>query len=53
MTDASGDTMICVRQRGNLSLSYDHRAFDGLYACSFLRRVVDILSDRRWVDELS
>ncbi|MBI5090533.1 MAG: 2-oxo acid dehydrogenase subunit E2 [Actinobacteria bacterium] len=50
---ADGGTTICVRRRGNLSLSYDHRAFDGLYACSFLRRVVDIVSEREWIDELS
>jgi 2-oxoglutarate dehydrogenase E2 component (dihydrolipoamide succinyltransferase) len=53
MKDRSGETAITIRQRGNLSLSYDHRAFDGVYACSFLRRVVDILSERSWTAELS
>jgi 2-oxoglutarate dehydrogenase E2 component (dihydrolipoamide succinyltransferase) len=52
-TAGSGPAVIAVRRRGNLSMSYDHRAFDGLYACSFLRRVVDIMSEREWTAELT
>ena len=37
---------------GNLSLSFDHRAFDGAYAAAFLARVRDILETRDWTQEV-
>ncbi len=43
---------MAVHPVGNLSLSFDHRAFDGAYASAFLRRVVEILETRDWAEEL-
>ena len=43
---------IAVHPVGNLSLSFDHRAFDGAYASAFLRRVVELLETRHWGEEL-
>jgi pyruvate dehydrogenase E2 component (dihydrolipoamide acetyltransferase) len=37
---------------GHLCLSFDHRAVDGAYAGSFLRRVREIIETRNWPDEL-
>ena len=44
---------IAVHPVGNLSLSFDHRAFDGAYASAFLRRVVELVETRRWDEELA
>lgn len=52
VTDAAGNEAIAIRSIGNLSLAWDHRAFDGAYAAAFLRRVVDILEQRDWEAEL-
>jgi 2-oxoglutarate dehydrogenase E2 component (dihydrolipoamide succinyltransferase) len=43
---------IAVHPVGNLSLSFDHRAFDGAYASAFLAHVRDTLESRRWETEL-
>jgi len=48
---AKGDS-IAVRPVGHLTLSFDHRAFDGAYAAAFLRRVREILEARPWEVEL-
>ena len=37
---------------GNLAMSWDHRAFDGAYAASFLAKVKEILETRDWAAEL-
>jgi len=34
-----------------LAMSWDHRAFDGAYAASFLVRVKEILETRDWSSE--
>lgn len=52
VTDSAGNEAIAIRSIGNLSLAWDHRAFDGAYAAAFLRRVVDILEQRDWEAEL-
>ncbi len=49
---ASGEWTIGVHPIGNLSLSFDHRAFDGAYAAAFLARVRDILETRDWSQEV-
>jgi 2-oxoglutarate dehydrogenase E2 component (dihydrolipoamide succinyltransferase) len=46
-----GDWSVAVHPVGNLSLSFDHRAFDGAYAAAFLARVRDILETRDWSQE--
>ena len=42
---------VAIHPVGNLSLSFDHRAFDGAYAAAFLARVRDILQTRAWSEE--
>ncbi len=43
---------IAIRRVGNLTLGWDHRAFDGLAAGQFLRLVKEILETRDWLVEL-
>lgn len=47
-----GEDVIAVRHLGMLSLAWDHRAFDGAYAASFLRAVKERLETRDWAAEL-
>jgi len=42
---------IAVHPVGNLSLSFDHRAFDGAYAAAFLAHVRELLETRDWESE--
>jgi pyruvate dehydrogenase E2 component (dihydrolipoamide acetyltransferase) len=50
---ADGTYGVAVHPTGNLALSFDHRAFDGAYASAFLARVVAVLEQQAWSDELS
>jgi pyruvate dehydrogenase E2 component (dihydrolipoamide acetyltransferase) len=50
--DDAGDWSVAVHPLGNLSLSFDHRAFDGAYAAAFLARVRELLETRDWTQEL-
>ncbi len=50
--DSFGNETLAVHSVGHLSLSWDHRAFDGSYAASFLRRCKEVLETRDWVQEL-
>ena len=43
---------VAVRAVGRLTLSFDHRAFDGAYAAAFLARVRDVIETRAWDAEL-
>jgi 2-oxoglutarate dehydrogenase E2 component (dihydrolipoamide succinyltransferase) len=52
VADAAGGWSVGIRPIGNLSLSFDHRAFDGAYATAFLALVRDILVERDWEDEI-
>ena len=52
IADGDGAWSVGVRPIGNLSLSFDHRAFDGAYASAFLALVRDILVGRGWEDEI-
>jgi pyruvate dehydrogenase E2 component (dihydrolipoamide acetyltransferase) len=45
---ADGEWALAIRPLGNLSLSFDHRAFDGAYAAAFLDRVRHELEHRNW-----
>jgi pyruvate dehydrogenase E2 component (dihydrolipoamide acetyltransferase) len=49
---ADGDT-IEIRPVGVLAQCFDHRAFDGAYSASFLRRVKDILEQGNFAAELA
>ena len=48
-----GDDAIAVHPVGVLSLAWDHRAFDGSYAASFLNRIREILEHHDWDAELA
>jgi 2-oxoglutarate dehydrogenase E2 component (dihydrolipoamide succinyltransferase) len=47
-----GGDAIVVHPVGLLALVFDHRAFDGAYAASFVGRVKEILETRDWAQEL-
>jgi 2-oxoglutarate dehydrogenase E2 component (dihydrolipoamide succinyltransferase) len=48
-----GDDAIAIHPVGVLALTWDHRAFDGAYAASFLDLLRDILETRDWAPELA
>jgi 2-oxoglutarate dehydrogenase E2 component (dihydrolipoamide succinyltransferase) len=48
-----GDDAIAVHHIGYLSLAWDHRAFDGAYAASFLNALRVALETRDWEVELA
>ena len=48
-----GDDLIAVHHTGILTLTWDHRAFDGAYAASFLNEVRTVLETRDWDAELA
>jgi 2-oxoglutarate dehydrogenase E2 component (dihydrolipoamide succinyltransferase) len=52
LPDGESGYRITVHPVGNLSLSFDHRAFDGAYASAFLASVRDTLESRDWDAEL-
>jgi pyruvate dehydrogenase E2 component (dihydrolipoamide acetyltransferase) len=43
---------IAVHRVGRLTLTFDHRAYDGAYAAAFLSRVREILESHDWETEL-
>ena len=47
-----GSESIAIHSVGNLTLSWDHRAFDGAYAAAFMARVKEIIETRDWTTEL-
>jgi pyruvate dehydrogenase E2 component (dihydrolipoamide acetyltransferase) len=47
-----GSESIAIHPMGHLSMSWDHRAFDGAYAGRFLSRVKQILETQDWSAEL-
>jgi len=49
---ADGDA-IAARPVGFVGQSFDHRAFDGAYAASFLQRLKAIIETRDWASELA
>ena len=48
-----GDDSIAIHHVGALVLAWDHRAFDGAYAASFLNEVRTVLETRDWDAELA
>jgi len=46
-----GSESIAIHSVGNLTMSWDHRAFDGAYAAAFLQRVKEILETKDWAGE--
>jgi 2-oxoglutarate dehydrogenase E2 component (dihydrolipoamide succinyltransferase) len=52
VVQADGEDVIAIRRVGRLALAWDHRAFDGAYAASFLGAVRHELEARDWRQEL-
>jgi pyruvate dehydrogenase E2 component (dihydrolipoamide acetyltransferase) len=52
ITDERGHESIAIHSLGILTMSWDHRAFDGAYAAAFLARMKEILQTRDWTAEL-
>lgn len=52
VTDGEGAESIAIHSVGHLCLSWDHRAFDGAYAASFLGEIKRMLEGSNWTDEL-
>src|SRR4029077_13410512 len=48
-----GDDAIAVHHIGFLSLAWDHRAFDGAYAASFMSALREVLETHDWEAELA
>ena len=51
ITTALGDAIV-PRLVGTVGQSFDHRAFDGAYAASFLSKLKDTLETKKWAGEL-
>ena len=51
ITDADGNEAIGIRSLGVLALAWDHRAFDGAYAASFLGRIRNLIEMTDWESE--
>ena len=47
-----GSESIAIHSIGVLGMSWDHRAVDGAYVSSFLRRLAELLGTRDWAAEL-
>jgi len=50
---ADGSDSIAIRNTGVLSLTWDHRVFDGSTALLFLNSIKDKLENHPWADELN
>jgi 2-oxoglutarate dehydrogenase E2 component (dihydrolipoamide succinyltransferase) len=48
-----GSEGIAIHSVGTITLTWDHRAFDGAYAASFLREIKEIIETRDWAPELA
>jgi pyruvate dehydrogenase E2 component (dihydrolipoamide acetyltransferase) len=48
-----GSEGIAVHGTGNITLTWNHMAFDGAYAAAFLAKVKEILESRDWAAELA
>ncbi len=53
VTGADGEDVIAIRHMGILGLSWDHRAFDGVTAVSFLQRIKKNIETWDWEQELA
>jgi 2-oxoglutarate dehydrogenase E2 component (dihydrolipoamide succinyltransferase) len=52
VTDSSGNESLAIHSVGLLTLSWDHRAFDGAYAAAFMQRLREEIETRDWMSEL-
>ncbi len=49
---ADGGEAIAVHSVGNIAITWDHRAFDGMYASAFLAKIRELIETRDWAAEL-
>ncbi len=49
---ADGGEAIAIHSVGNITLTWDHRSFDGAYAAAFLKRIKDLIESMDWEQEL-
>jgi 2-oxoglutarate dehydrogenase E2 component (dihydrolipoamide succinyltransferase) len=47
-----GSEGIGIHSVGNLTITWDHRAFDGAYASAYLAKVKELIETRDWAAEL-
>lgn len=52
VTAQDGSESIAIHPMGHLSMSWDHRAFDGAYAARFISRIKQIIETQDWSAEL-
>jgi 2-oxoglutarate dehydrogenase E2 component (dihydrolipoamide succinyltransferase) len=52
VTHDDGSESIAIHSTGLFGMSWDHRAVDGAYVSSFLRRASELISTRDWLAEL-
>jgi 2-oxoglutarate dehydrogenase E2 component (dihydrolipoamide succinyltransferase) len=52
VTLPDGSEAIAIHPTGNLTITWDHRAFDGAYAAAFLNRVRELVETTDWEQEL-
>ena len=52
VTTADGAEAIAIHSVGNITLTWDHRAFDGAYAAAFLKQIKDLIESMDWSQEL-
>jgi pyruvate/2-oxoglutarate dehydrogenase complex dihydrolipoamide acyltransferase (E2) component len=53
VVSTSDGEFIAARMTGILGQSFDHRAFDGAYAASFLARLKQVIETHDWASEVS
>jgi 2-oxoglutarate dehydrogenase E2 component (dihydrolipoamide succinyltransferase) len=53
VTGPDGSEAIAIHSVGFLTLTWDHRAFDGAYAAAFLSRTKELLETMDWAQELA
>ena len=49
---ADGGEAIAIHSVGNITLTWDHRSFDGAYAAAFLKKIKDLIESMDWEQEL-
>ncbi|MGH9089423.1 MAG: 2-oxo acid dehydrogenase subunit E2, partial [Acidimicrobiales bacterium] len=52
LTLPDGSESLAIHSVGMVGMSWDHRAVDGAYVSSFLRRLAEVLDTRDWTAEL-
>jgi 2-oxoglutarate dehydrogenase E2 component (dihydrolipoamide succinyltransferase) len=53
VTDELGTDVIAIHHVGNVTLGWDHRAFDGNYTAAFLSKLKNVLETRDWAAEIA